>query len=155
MFALLFILLQDVCLDNAMCYSQKPACHMIVSPPRLNPRSHNLSFEIPPLTLAVVLEMDEINDDFSDTDVTLVIGANDTVNPIALEPGSSIAGMPVLHAWKSKQVIVMKRGMSSGYADVPNPMFYMPGTKMLFGDAKDSCDAIKGALEARGKMYDV
>lgn len=63
----------------------------------------------------VVLEMDEINDDFSDTDVTLVIGANDTVNPIALEPGSAIAGMPVLHAWKSKQVIVMKRGMSSGY----------------------------------------
>jgi H+-translocating NAD(P) transhydrogenase len=84
--------------------------------------------------------MDEINDDFNDTDITLVIGANDTVNPIALEPGSSIAGMPVLHAWKSKQVIVMKRGMSSGYADVPNPMFYMPGTKMLFGDAKDSCD---------------
>ncbi len=102
--------------------------------------------------------MDEINDDFSDTDVTLVIGANDTVNPIALEPGSSIAGMPVLHAWKSKQVVVMKRGMSSGYgacyplitnrkfdltgyiADVPNPMFYMPGTKMLFGDAKDSCE---------------
>lgn len=63
----------------------------------------------------VVLEMDEINDDFGDTDVTLVIGANDTVNPIALEPGSPIAGMPVLHAWKSKQVIVMKRGMSSGY----------------------------------------
>lgn len=70
----------------------------------------------------VVLEMDEINDDFKDTDVTLVIGANDTVNPIALEPGSSIAGMPVLHAWKSKQVIVMKRGMAGGYADVPNPM---------------------------------
>ena len=64
---------------------------------------------------AVVLEMDEINDDFSDTDVTLVIGANDTVNPIALEPGSAIAGMPVLHAWKSKQVVVMKRGMASGY----------------------------------------
>ncbi len=63
----------------------------------------------------VVLEMDEINDDFSDTDVTLVIGANDTVNPIALEPGSPIAGMPVLQAWKSKQVIVMKRGMASGY----------------------------------------
>ncbi|KAK0115782.1 hypothetical protein ONS95_012834 [Cadophora gregata] len=88
----------------------------------------------------IVLEMDEINDDFNDTDLTVVIGANDTVNPIALEPGSSIAGMPVLHAWKSKQVIVMKRGMASGYADVPNPMFYMPGTKMLFGDAKDSCD---------------
>ncbi|KAH8701960.1 putative nicotinamide nucleotide transhydrogenase [Talaromyces proteolyticus] len=97
----------------------------------------------------IVLEMDEINDDFNDTDVTLVIGANDTVNPIALEPDSSISGMPVLHAWKSKEVIVMKRGMSSGYADVPNPMFYMPNTKMLFGDAKSSCDAIKAALEAR------
>ncbi|KAH9952045.1 PNTB-domain-containing protein [Amylocystis lapponica] len=97
----------------------------------------------------IVLEMDEINDDFGDTDVTLVIGANDTVNPIALEPGSAIAGMPVLHAWKSKQVVVMKRGMSSGYADVPNPMFYMPGTKMLFGDAKDTCEAIKKGLESR------
>lgn len=97
----------------------------------------------------IVLEMDEINDDFKETDVTLVIGANDTVNPIALEPGSAIAGMPVLHAWKSKQVIVMKRGMSSGYADVPNPMFFMPGTRMLFGDAKDSCDAIKRGLEAK------
>ncbi|TGO67216.1 hypothetical protein BOTNAR_0046g00180 [Botryotinia narcissicola] len=103
----------------------------------------------------IVFEMDEINDDFGETDVTLVIGANDTVNPIALEPGSSIAGMPVLHAWKSKQVIVMKRGMASGYADVVNPMFYMPVTRMLFGDAKDSCDAIKGALEARNRMYDV
>lgn len=61
--------------------------------------------------------MDEINDDFSDTDVTLVIGANDTVNPIALEPDSPISGMPVLHAWKSKEVIVMKRGMSSGYGE--------------------------------------
>ncbi|KAH9934708.1 PNTB-domain-containing protein [Fomitopsis serialis] len=97
----------------------------------------------------IVLEMDEINDDFGDTDVTLVIGANDTVNPIALEPGSPIAGMPVLHAWKSKQVIVMKRGMASGYADVPNPMFYMPGTKMLFGDAKDTCEAIKKGLEGK------
>ncbi|KAJ5737663.1 uncharacterized protein N7483_002788 [Penicillium malachiteum] len=97
----------------------------------------------------IVLEMDEINEDFSDTDVTLVIGANDTVNPIAMEPDSAISGMPVLHAWKSKEVIVMKRGMSSGYADVPNPMFFMPGTRMLFGDAKSSCDAIKAALEAR------
>ncbi|KAG6816448.1 hypothetical protein H0H87_006003 [Tephrocybe sp. NHM501043] len=116
----------------------------------------------------IVLEMDEINDDFKDTDVTLVIGANDTVNPIALEPGSAIAvkpsiflsnnlthadfkGMPVLHAWKSKQVIVMKRGLASGYADVPNPMFYMHGTRMLFGDAKDTCDAIKRGLEAHLK----
>ncbi|KAI3551040.1 NAD(P) transhydrogenase beta subunit [Colletotrichum abscissum] len=97
----------------------------------------------------IVLEMDEINDDFGETDVTLVIGANDTVNPIALEPGSPIAGMPVLQAWKSKQVIVMKRGMASGYADVPNPMFYMPGTRMLFGDAKVTCDAIKAAVETR------
>ena len=90
----------------------------------------------------IVLEMDEINDDFPETDVTLVIGANDTVNPIALEPGSSIAGMPVLHAWKSKNVIIMKRGMASGYADVPNPMFYMENTKMLFGDANDSCNGM-------------
>lgn len=193
----------------------------------------------------IVLEMDEINDDFPDTDVTLVIGANDTVNPLALEPGSPIAGMPVLQAWKSKNVIVMKRGMSSGYgefnspctvlgifscllglvfwstrwralgcfsgaywvivpvlltgrtplflrhtfwasilsaryrhmlfffclacygmkdfwqtisylfslllADVPNPMFYMPGTRMLFGDAKQTCDALKAVLETRYK----
>ncbi|KAH7913737.1 NAD(P) transhydrogenase beta subunit-domain-containing protein [Hygrophoropsis aurantiaca] len=97
----------------------------------------------------IVLEMDEINDDFNETDVTLVIGANDTVNPISLEPGSPIAGMPVLHAWKSKQVIVMKRGMSSGYADVPNPMFFMQNTKMLFGDAKDTCDALKRGMETR------
>jgi H+-translocating NAD(P) transhydrogenase len=69
----------------------------------------------------IVLEMDEINDDFADTDVTLVIGANDTVNPIALEPGSPIAGMPVLQAWKSKQVIVMKRGMASGYGECCPP----------------------------------
>lgn len=75
----------------------------------------------------IVLEMDEINDDFPQTDLTLVIGANDTVNPIAMEPGSPIAGMPVLHAWKSKQVVVMKRGMSSGYGEslqnrVPLPL---------------------------------
>ncbi|KAJ7172395.1 NAD(P) transhydrogenase beta subunit-domain-containing protein [Mycena filopes] len=97
----------------------------------------------------IVLEMDEINDDFKTTDLTIVIGANDTVNPISLEKGSAIAGMPVLHAWKSKQVIVMKRGMASGYADVPNPMFFMNNTKMLFGDAKDTCDAIKRGLETR------
>ncbi|KAG8693292.1 hypothetical protein FRC09_010606, partial [Ceratobasidium sp. 395] len=99
----------------------------------------------------LVFEMDEINDDFGETDVTLVIGANDTVNPIALEPGSSIAGMPVMHVWKSKQVVVMKRGMASGYADVPNPMFYMPNTRMLFGDAKDMCDALKGGIEKAPK----
>ncbi|KAL7919777.1 NAD(P) transhydrogenase beta subunit domain-containing protein [Trichoderma austrokoningii] len=97
----------------------------------------------------IVLEMDEINDDFPETDLVLVIGANDTVNPIAMEKGSSIEGMPVLHAWKAKQVIVMKRTLASGYADVPNPMFYMPNTKMLFGDAKISCDAIKSAVEGK------
>ena len=74
-----------------------------------------IAFVGPELIRTVVLEMDEINDDFADTDVTLVIGANDTVNPIALEPDSPISGMPVLQAWKSKEVIVMKRGMSSGY----------------------------------------
>ncbi|KAF2227319.1 NAD transhydrogenase mitochondrial precursor [Elsinoe ampelina] len=95
----------------------------------------------------VVFEMDEINDDFADTDLTLVIGANDTVNPIAKEPNSPIAGMPILEVWKSKQVIVMKRGMASGYADVPNPLFYNPRTRMLFGDAKDTVDKIKTALE--------
>jgi len=97
----------------------------------------------------IVLEMDEINEEgFDDVDLTLVIGANDTVNPIALEKDSPIAGMPIIEAYKSKQVIVMKRGMGSGYADIPNPMFYAPNTKMLFGDAKASCDAIKAALEA-------
>ncbi|KAF8756169.1 NAD(P) transhydrogenase beta subunit [Rhizoctonia solani] len=101
----------------------------------------------------LVFEMDEINDDFGDTDIVLVIGANDTVNPIALEPGSSIAGMPVLHVWKSKQVVVMKRGMSSGYADVPNPLFYKPNTRMLFGDAKDLCDALKVGIEKAPNGY--
>lgn len=88
----------------------------------------------------IVLEMDEINDDFPETDLAVVIGANDTVNPIAMEKGSSIEGMPVLHAWKAKQVVIMKRSLGSGYADVPNPMFYMPNAKMLFGDAKTSCE---------------
>jgi NAD(P) transhydrogenase len=97
----------------------------------------------------IVLEMDEINDDFPATDLAVVIGANDTVNPIALEKGSSIEGMPVLHAWKAKQVVVMKRSLGSGYADVPNPMFYMPNAKMLFGDARVSCEAIKTAVEAK------
>ncbi|KAL9091406.1 MAG: hypothetical protein Q9165_004792, partial [Trypethelium subeluteriae] len=95
----------------------------------------------------IVLEMDEINDDFPDTDVTLIIGANDTVNPSALEPNTPLSGMPILRAHRSKQVIVMKRGMSSGYADVSNPLFYMPGTRMLFGDAKDTCEGIKRTLE--------
>ncbi len=85
----------------------------------------------------IVFEMDEINDDLSDTDVVLVIGANDTVNPAALEePGSPIAGMPVLEVWKARDVIVFKRSMATGYAGVQNPLFFKENTQMLFGDAK-------------------
>jgi len=85
----------------------------------------------------IVLEMDEVNDDFDHTDVVLVIGANDTVNPAALdEPGSPIAGMPVLEVWKAKDVIVFKRSMATGYAGVQNPLFFKENTHMLFGDAK-------------------
>lgn len=85
----------------------------------------------------IVLEMDEINDDFSDTDVVLVIGANDTVNPAAVtDPNSPIAGMPVLHVWEAKNVIVFKRSMQSGYAGVDNPLFYEENVRMCFGDAK-------------------
>ena len=90
----------------------------------------------------IVLEMDEINDDLANTDVVLVIGANDTVNPAAKKPGSPIAGMPVLEVWHAKNVIVFKRSMASGYAGVQNPLFFMENTKMLFGDAKKSCDQI-------------
>ncbi|CNH54854.1 Re/Si-specific NAD(P)(+) transhydrogenase subunit beta [Yersinia pekkanenii] len=95
----------------------------------------------------VVLEMDEINDDFSSTDVVLVIGANDTVNPAALEdPRSPIAGMPVLEVWKAQSVIAFKRSMNTGYAGVQNPLFFKDNTQMLFGDAKDSVEAILRAL---------
>ncbi|XP_062409874.1 NAD(P) transhydrogenase, mitochondrial [Sardina pilchardus] len=91
----------------------------------------------------VVLEMDEINEDFPDTDLVMVIGANDTVNSAAQEdPNSIIAGMPVLEVWKSKQVIVMKRSLGVGYAAVDNPIFYKPNTSMLLGDAKKTCDAL-------------
>ncbi|KAI1889684.1 hypothetical protein AGOR_G00165490 [Albula goreensis] len=95
----------------------------------------------------VVLEMDEINDDFPETDLTLVIGANDTVNSAAQEdPNSIIAGMPVLEVWKSKQVIVMKRTLGVGYAAVDNPIFYKPNTSMLLGDAKKTCDMLQGKI---------
>lgn len=95
----------------------------------------------------IVLEMDEINDDFSDTDTVLVIGANDTVNPAAQEdPNSPIAGMPVLEVWKANNVIVFKRSMNTGYAGVQNPLFFKDNTQMLFGDAKASVDAILKAL---------
>ena len=95
----------------------------------------------------IVLEMDEINDDFPDTDVVLVIGANDTVNPAAQEePGSPIAGMPVLEVWHARQVIVFKRSMATGYAGVQNPLFFKDNTAMLFGDAKERVNDIVAAL---------
>jgi NAD(P) transhydrogenase subunit beta len=95
----------------------------------------------------IVLEMDEINDDFPDTDVVLVIGANDTVNPAASEePSSPLAGMPVLHVWEAGQVIVFKRSMASGYAGVQNPLFFRENSAMLFGDAKDRVEDILRAL---------
>ena len=95
----------------------------------------------------IVLEMDEVNDDLPGTDVVLVIGANDTVNPAALDdPGSPIAGMPVLEVWKAKQVVVFKRSMATGYAGVQNPLFFRENTAMLFGDAKDQVERIVAAL---------
>ncbi|HHF3082453.1 Re/Si-specific NAD(P)(+) transhydrogenase subunit beta [Vibrio diabolicus] len=95
----------------------------------------------------IVLEMDEINDDFPETDTVLVIGANDTVNPAALEdPNSPIAGMPVLEVWNAKNVVVFKRSMNTGYAGVQNPLFFKENTSMLFGDAKESVESIFKAL---------
>ncbi|MBS1210160.1 MAG: transhydrogenase (AB-specific) [Proteobacteria bacterium] len=97
----------------------------------------------------IVMEMDEINDDFPDTDVVMVIGANDIVNPAAQEdPSSPIAGMPVLEVWKAKTTIVMKRSMASGYAGVDNPLFYKDNNRMLFGDAKKMLDEVLVALKA-------
>jgi NAD(P) transhydrogenase subunit beta len=97
----------------------------------------------------IVLEMDEINEDFPDTDVAIVIGANDIVNPAAQEdPGSPIAGMPVLEVWKARTSIVMKRSMASGYAGVDNPLFYKENNRMLFGDARKMLDEVLGALSA-------
>jgi H+-translocating NAD(P) transhydrogenase subunit beta len=95
----------------------------------------------------VVFEMEEVNDDFPNIDVTLVIGANDTVNPAALEdPGSPISGMPVLEVWKSKLCVVLKRSMATGYAGVENPLFHKENTRMLFGDAKSNMDELVKAL---------
>ena len=91
----------------------------------------------------IVFEMDEINDDFPDVDVSLIIGANDIVNPSALEdPNSPIAGMPVMECWKGKTTIVLKRSMATGYAGVQNPLFFKENTRMYFGDAKESLDAV-------------
>ena len=97
----------------------------------------------------IVLEMDELNDDFPDTDVAMVIGANDIVNPAAQDdPTSPIAGMPVLEVWKAKTSIVMKRSMASGYAGVDNPLFYKENNRMLFGDAKKMLDEVLVALKS-------
>jgi len=97
----------------------------------------------------IVMEMDEINEDFPDTDVAMVIGANDIVNPSAQDdPSSPIAGMPVLEVWKAKNSVVMKRSMASGYAGVDNPLFYKENNRMLFGDAKKMLDEVLAALKA-------
>jgi NAD(P) transhydrogenase subunit beta len=96
----------------------------------------------------IVFEMDEINDDFPNTDVTIVIGANDIVNPSALDdPNSPIAGMPVLECWKGENTIVLKRSMASGYAGVDNPLFVHERTQMLFGDANTSLQAVLKELQ--------
>jgi NAD(P) transhydrogenase subunit beta len=96
----------------------------------------------------IVFEMDELNDDFPDTDVAMVIGANDIVNPAAQEdPTSPIAGMPVLEVWKAKTSIVMKRSMATGYAGVDNPLFYKENNRMLFGDARKMLDEVLGSLK--------
>jgi NAD(P) transhydrogenase subunit beta len=97
----------------------------------------------------IVLEMDELNEDFPNTDVAMIIGANDIVNPAAQEdPSSPIAGMPVLEVWKAKTSIVMKRSMATGYAGVDNPLFYKENNRMLFGDAKKMLDEVLVALKA-------
>lgn len=96
----------------------------------------------------IVLDMDEINDDFPDTDVVLVIGANDTVNPSAEEPGTPISGMPVLKVWEAGQVVIFKRSMNPGYSGVQNPLFFKENSDMLFGDAKDRVEDIIQALNS-------
>jgi NAD(P) transhydrogenase subunit beta len=97
----------------------------------------------------LVLEMDEINPDLPKTTAVLVIGANDIVNPAAQEdPGSPIAGMPVLEVWKAEHVIILKRSMAVGYAGIDNPLFYRDNSRMLFGDAKDSVDQLLQQLKA-------
>ena len=95
----------------------------------------------------IVLEMDEINPDMPETDVVMIVGANDIVNPSAQDtPDSPIAGMPVIEVWKAKTTIVSKRSMATGYAGVDNPLFYKDNNRMLFGDAKESLEKVLAAL---------
>ena len=101
----------------------------------------------------IVLEMDEIHEDMSHTDAILVIGANDIVNPAALEdPNSPIAGMPVIEVWTAKTCVVMKRGMATGYAGVDNPLFYMDQTMMLLSDAKKMCEKCR-VIRRHGRVW--
>ena len=96
----------------------------------------------------IVLEMEEINDDFPQTDVVIIIGANDIVNPAAQDdPGSPIAGMPVLEVWKSRHVFVCKRGRGTGYSGIENPLFFKENTRMFYGDAKASMDDLLRELD--------
>ena len=91
----------------------------------------------------IVLEMDEVNNDFSDTDMVIILGANDIVNPAAQDdPNSPIAGMPVLEVWKAGQVIISKRGQGRGYSGIENPLFFKDNSRMLYGDAKASLDQL-------------
>ena len=146
----------------AVAQAQYPVAELIA---RLRERGVNVRFGIHPVAgrlpghmnvlLAeakvpydIVLEMDEINDDFADTDVVLVIGANDTVNPAANEPGSPISGMPVLKVWEAGQVVIFKRSMSAGYAGVQNPLFFNENSAMCFGDAKATVQAILDDLRS-------
>ena len=146
----------------AVAQAQYPVAELIA---RLRERGVNVRFGIHPVAgrlpghmnvlLAeakvpydIVLEMDEINDDFTDTDVVLVIGANDTVNPAANEPGSPISGMPVLKVWEAAQVVIFKRSMSAGYAGVQNPLFFNENSAMCFGDAKATVQSILDDLRS-------
>lgn len=145
-----------------MCFLQRPVCKYILetgisnscawlATVLLDSDTHPHPALLSPYD--IVEEMEDINDDFADTDVTLVIGANDTVNSAAEDdPNSQIAGMPVLRVWNSKQVIVMKRTMAAGYAGVDNPVFLKENTDMLLGDAKDTVEKLAaGVKEFYGK----
>ena len=100
----------------------------------------------------IVHEMEEINHEMKDADLVLVVGANDIVNSSAVEdPNSPISGMPVLEVWKAKQVVVMKRSLATGYADIDNPLFFKPNTLMLLGNAKETCEQLRNYVNQHFK----